>query len=254
MINSEIMAKQDQAKKKAARPGFKTVSVVPTDDGHAVHLDDKPLKTPQGVPFVLPSSILANAIAAEWRASAPRPPSPNRMPLTRVAGTALDRLGAGLGNGQREVIEAQLLVYAETELLCHRAETPADLASRQHQLWQPLLDWVAIRHDAMLTTTTGIVAVEQPERSLAALRGALSTMDSWQLAALSIAVAASGSLIIGLALADGRIDPATAFEAAELDTTWQIEKWGEDKEATDRRSVVRADLELAKQFLDLLTD
>lgn len=235
--------------KVKAGPGFKTVSVVPLNDGHLVQLDDKPMKTPQGAAFVLPSATLARAIAAEWQASAPRPPSPEKMPLTRVAGTALDRL-----NQQREAIEAQLLAYAETELLCHRAEAPSSLAERQNQLWQPLLDWVAIRHDAMLTTTAGIVAVPQPERSLAALRGALSSLDPWRLAALSIAVAASGSLIIGLALADGRIDPATAFDAAELDATWQIEKWGEDREASDRRAVVRADLELAKRFLDLLRD
>ena len=68
------------------------------------------------------------------------------------------------------------------------------------------------------------------------------------------ATSVDGTRKLALALADGRIDPATAFDAAELDTTWQIEKWGEDKEASDRRAVVRADLELAKQFLDLLAD
>lgn len=235
--------------KAKATPGFKTVSVVAVDGGHQVRLDDKPLKTPQGVPFVLPSAPLARAIAAEWQATAPRPPAPEKMPLTRVAGTALDRL-----TQQRAIIEEQLLGYAETELLCHRADAPLELVQRQNRVWQPLLDWVAVRHDAMLTTTIGIVAVAQPERSLAALRGALSTLDPWRLAALSIAVAASGSLVIGLALADGRIDPATAFDAAELDATWQIEKWGEDREASDRRAVVRADLELAKRFLDLLRD
>jgi chaperone required for assembly of F1-ATPase len=228
---------------------FTAVSVVPVKDGHAVHLDGRPLKTPQGTAFVLPSEALARAIAAEWQAEAPRPPALDGMPLTRVAGTALDRL-----TQQREAVEAQLLGYAETELLCHRAEAPAELAARQQRIWQPLLDWVAVRHDAMLATTTGIAAVQQPGRSLAALSGALSAMDTWRLAALSIAVAASGSLVIGLALADGRIDPASAFEAAELDATWQIETWGEDSEATERRAWVRADLELAKRFLDLLTD
>ncbi len=246
---SDIAVSTGSSKGKGGRGVFKNVAVVPQEGGYAVHLDGKPLKTPQGVAFVLPSPTLAKAIADEWQATAPRPPSPEKMPLTRIAGTVLDRLSQ-----QREAIEAQLLSYAETELLCHRAEGPSALATRQHQTWQPLLDWVAIRHDAMLNITTGIVAVPQPERSLAALRGALSGMDPWRLAAISVAVAASGSLVIGLALSDGRIDPAAAFEAAELDTTWQIEKWGEDREASDRRAVVRTDLELAKRFLGLLTD
>lgn len=245
MPASEIATGGEKPRKKSI--GFTNVDVVAEGEGHVVRLDGTPLKTPQGIVFALPTAMLANAVAEEWRASAPKPPKPEAMPLTRVAGTVLDRLSQ-----QRAVIEAQLLGYAETELLCHRADAPDLLVQRQHATWQPLLDWVAIRHDAMLHVTTGIVAVEQPERSLAALRGALAGMDPWRLAAISVAVAASGSLVIGLALSDGRIDPQAAFDAAELDATWQIEKWGEDKEATDRRAVVRADLDLAKRFLDLL--
>ena len=253
MPNSEIVTggqppdKPSDKTRGGKGQGFTAVEVVAGDSGHAICLDGKPLRTPQGVAFVLPAARLAEAIADEWRAAAPRPPKPDAMPLTRVAGTVLDRLSQ-----QREIIERQLLSYAETELLCHRAQAPEALVRRQHETWQPLLDWVAIRHDAMLTVTTGIVAVEQPERSLAALRGALAGLDPWRLAAISVAVAASGSLVIGLALSDGRIDPQAAFDAAELDATWQIERWGEDKEAADRRAVVRADLELAKRFLELL--
>jgi chaperone required for assembly of F1-ATPase len=247
MIPTGEPASVRAASVKAQFGTFKTVDVVPGEGRHRVRIDGKPLKTPRGEIFALPNARLAEAIADEWRASAPRPPKPDAMPLTRVAGTVLDRL-----TQHRAIIERQLLAYAETELLCHRADAPEGLVQRQHAIWQPLLDWVAIRHDAMLTVTTGIVAVAQPERSLAALRGALAAMDPWRLAAISVAVAASGSLVIGLALSDGRIDPQAAFEACELDATWQIERWGEDKEASDRRAVVRADLELAKRFLDLL--
>jgi len=229
--------------------GFTTVSVAAAEGGHAVQLDGKPLRTPQGIAFVLPSAALARAIAAEWQASAPRPPAPDKMPLTRIAGTALDRT-----TQQRATIEDQLLGYAETELLCYRAEAPEPLVERQHQAWQPLLDWLAIRHDALLVTTTAILPVSQPEPSLTALRGALSGLDPWRLAALSLAVGASGSLVIGLALLDSRLDPEAAFELAELDASFQIERWGEDSEATARRAGVRADLELARRFLDLLTD
>lgn len=256
MPNSEIaVSKTSGPKGKAPKGVFTSVSVAPVapsdsgTGGFEVRLDARPLRTPQGGSFVLPSAMLAEAIADEWRATAPHPPRPDSMPLTRIAGTVLDRLSR-----QRETIEAQLVSYAETELLCHRAEAPAALVERQNRLWQPLLDWVAIRHDAMLQVTTGVVALQQPERSLAALRGAIAGMNPWRLAAISVAVAASGSLVIGLALSDSRIDAQAAFEAAELDATWQIERWGEDKEAADRREVVRADLELAKRFLDLLTD
>lgn len=230
------------------KPGFKEVRFVAENGCFAVHLDDKPLRTPAGNPFVLPTQALAEAIAAEWQATAPKLPRADLMPLTRMAGTALDRTTL-----QREQIEAQLLSYAETELLCHRAEAPDRLVERQARQWQPLLDWLAVRHDALLKPTAGILAVKQDAQCLSALKAALQALDPWRLAAVSLAVSVSGSLVIGLALADGKLTPQEAFDAAELDSTFQIETWGEDAEAMRHRKEVRADLELAKRFLDLLT-
>lgn len=235
------------AKPSPPKPAFREVSVVAEGDGFAVRLDAKPLKTPTGAAFVLPTRALAEGIADEWRAAAPHPPRRGRMPLTQMAGTALDRIAR-----HRADIEAQLLAYAEAELLCHRAGEPASLVARQQALWQPLLDWLAVRHDALLAPTVGVIARPQAPASLAALRGALAGFDTWRLAALSLAVSVSGSLVIGLALVDGRLAAAQAFDAAELDASFQIERWGEGEEARRRRAAVRQELELAERFLKLL--
>ena len=96
------------------------------------------------------------------------------------------------------------------------------------------------------------VGVAQPERSLAALGRDVERHDDMALAALATAVKASGSLVIALALGAGRLDPAAAFEAAELDASHQIEAWGEDPEAAKRRATVMNDLGAARRFLDLL--
>lgn len=229
------------------KPGFTAVAVVSDEGGFTIRLDDQTLRSPAGHRYTLPTKALAEAIAQEWRASAPKLPRPEAMPLTRLAATSLDRI-----TSRRADIEAQLLSYAETELLCHRAEAPADLAARQARHWQPLLDWLAVRHDALLKPTTGIVARQQDRQVFAALKAALDPLDPWQLAAVALAVSISGSLVIGLALADGRLTPDQAFDLAELDSSYQIETWGEDAEATERRAGVRGDLELAKRFLDLL--
>ncbi len=225
---------------------FKEVSVAPEGDGFAVRLDERPLKTPSGTPVIVPSRTLAEAIASEWRGAGPIP-ARDKIPLTQMAGTALDRIAR-----YRQDIESQLLAYAETELLCHRADHPPELVARQHETWQPLLDWLAQRHDALLATTTGIRARPQSEASMAALRATLAGFDLWRLAAVSVAVAASGSLVIGLALVDGRLDARAAFDAAELDATYQIEQWGEDAEAAARRAGIRAELALVERFLTLL--
>ena len=46
--------------------------------------------------------------------------------------------------------------------------------------------------------------------------------------------------------------PTAAFAASQLDETFQIEAWGEDAEAAERRRALAADIESAARFLSLL--
>ncbi len=214
--------------------------------GFEVRLDGRTVRTPGRAALVVPSAALAEAVAAEWRAQE-ETVRPDTMPMMSLACTAIDRTGP-----QRAEIVTEILRFAETDVLCHRAETPPGLVRRQSEIWQPLLDWAAQELEAPLRSTSGILAVEQPPESLAALRCAVEALDDLALTALSLAVAAAGSLVIGLALLRGRLDPEGAFAAAELDASYQIELWGEDPEATRRRAVCRADLEAAARLSALL--
>ena len=72
------------------------------------------------------------------------------------------------------------------------------------------------------------------------------------LTALHVATAACGSLIIALALLEGRLDAGEAFAASQLDESFQIEAWGEDKEQTERRAALAAEITAAARFTLLL--
>ncbi|HEY1720225.1 MAG TPA: ATP12 family protein [Magnetospirillaceae bacterium] len=226
---------------------YKTAAIQREGEGHAVTLDGKPVKTPMRKSLALPNAKLADAVAGEWAAQGEtiEPPS---MPLTSIANTAIDRIAAA-----REDMVAGLLRYAETDLLCYRAEGPADLVARQTAIWQAILDWAAVGLGATLATTVGIIPIAQPEDALAKLRNVLRVYDDFRLAALSTAVSATGSLILGLALAEGRLTAAEAFAAAQLDETYQNEFWGEDEETVQRRAARRADIEAAAQVFGLLS-
>ncbi|MCM0021713.1 MAG: hypothetical protein NBV67_17100, partial [Tagaea sp.] len=128
---------------------------------------------------------------------------------------------------------------------------PAELAARQTKTWQPLLDWLALAYDAPLIVSHAIAAPAQPPSSLAALRKALAGMDDLKLAGIGVAVAVTSSLAVSLALADGKLDAKGAFDAAELDASFQIERWGEDSEAAARRAAIRAELVVAERFFTL---
>jgi chaperone required for assembly of F1-ATPase len=233
---------------KAAQRAATPATVREGDEGFWLELDGKALKTPAGLELCLPTRGLAAAVAAEL-GGAPEKALRNftAIPNLRFAATALDRVAAA-----REATIDSVASYGEADLLCYRAEGPADLVAREQAAWQPLLDWAATRHGALLACAIGIAYVPQTPSSLAALRKAVAAQDTMTLTGLAMVVQITGSLVLGLALLEGRIDADEAFKLAELDETYQIEKWGEDYEAADRRTNRRRDLGEAAAFLRLL--
>jgi chaperone required for assembly of F1-ATPase len=240
-------AEEGESPKPALRRAT-TWGVRPTGGGYGVYGDEKLLRTPAGHDLVVPSRALAEAIAAEFRAQADvKTPDVTAMPNLRLAATAIDRVAAA-----RQATIDTVAAHGETELLCYRAEHPADLVERQHAAWQPLLDWVALRFAASLVNTAGVMPRPQPPEALAALRAAVAGYDDLMLAALAFAVQTTGSLVVGLAMVEGRLDAAEAFAVAELDESYQIEQWGEDAEASKRRAIRRRDLAEAAAFIALM--
>jgi len=225
---------------------YKEVTVAEVAGGYEVRLDGKSLRTPAKAPLVLRGRALADAIAAEWAAQGDRV-APNSMPLMQFASTAIDRVGP-----QRDSIVESVARYAETDLLCYRADFPTELADRQAQVWQPILDWAALRYDAVLLVNAGIMPKPQPADACRALRRAVEEFDDMVLSGVQNATSCCGSLVLALALLEGRIDAEEAFAAAQLDETFQIEQWGEDAEAAQRRANLRADIVATRQFLELV--
>jgi chaperone required for assembly of F1-ATPase len=227
---------------------YKLVETRPVETGWGVFLDGRPLRTPAKRELAVPHERLAAAIAEEWDAQ-DIDIRPDRMPLTRLAATALDHTATA-----RDRIVAEIANYASTDLVCYRAEGRPKLVARQHATWQPLIDWAAGRYDAGLAVTAGILPQPQSPASLKAFVAAVAALDDFRLTALQVATGACGSLVIALALLEGRLDAEAAFAASQLDETFQIEAWGEDAEATQRRALLAEDIRATARFLELLRD
>ena len=224
---------------------YRTAAVVPRPCGYGVALDDRPVGTPAARPLIVPSRALAEAIAAEWQAQGDKV-VPASMPMQQLANGVIDRIAPEAAR-----IVDLLAAYAETDLLCHWAEGPDELVQRQRRHWQPLLDWSATDLDAPLRPVAGIIAQRQPDAALAALRTVVASLDPFALGALNVLTTGTGSLLIGLAVVRGRIALDEAWQAAQVDEAYQVEKWGEDDEAAARRASIRADLAAAVRFLEL---
>ena len=223
---------------------YRDVLVEKTDEAYRVLLDGKPIRTPAGAAFDLPSEALAQAIAEEWQAQGENI-RPESLPLTRLANTAID------GAAKRDAFIEQILAFARSDLLCYRATAPQDLVARQAAQWDPLLEWARQRYDAHLRTVAGIGFVEQPPEAIAGLARTLAARDGFALAALAAAATLTGSAIIALGLSEGRCDADEAFAAAQLDELYQAEKWGEDQEALIRSRSKAAELTHIARFFRL---
>ncbi len=216
---------------------WKSVSV----ENGTILLDGRLVKTPGRLTMQLPTPQLAEAIADEWRA-VEGAIKPHEMKLTGLANAAIERAPPA----------ETLVVYGETDLLCYRAETPPELAAREAEVWDPLLDWGRQRYDIAFTVTSGIVHAAQPAETIRRLSTAVSAYNDFQRTALSPLVTIGGSLVVALMLAEGAITPDAAFDACHLDELWQADLWGEDWMATDARDARRADFLSAARFLSLL--
>ncbi|MBF0560906.1 MAG: ATPase [Alphaproteobacteria bacterium] len=226
---------------------FKKVEVAEVEEGFAIHLDGRPVRTPGRARLILSSKRLADAVAAEWRGQG-ETIRPHTMPLTQLANTAIDRIGP-----LRQAVIDEVMKYAGTDLLCYRVQEPVALALRQSTRWQPVLDWAAERFGAKLVVTAGILPVAQPAPALAALREKLDSYDTLRLAVAQSVVAASGSLVLALALVEGYLDAEATFAASQLDELWQNELWGEDELALKRRETLKAEIFAAADFLAFAT-
>lgn len=199
--------------------------IVEAGRGFAVSLDGRTAVTPSGNALELPTPRMAEMVCAEWNGQQGEI-DPSSMPHTQLANTAIDRVGAA----KVEVVRA-LVGFAESDLLCHRAERPEQLVARQRNAWDPVVEWADRSLGARLEVGSGVMPIRQCSRSLGRLRDLTAELDPFALAGLSEMVALTGSLLIGHAVIRGRLAPEIAWNISRIDEQHQSEHWGVDREA-----------------------
>lgn len=215
---------------------------------YAILLDDRRAKTPKKSDLVLPTRSLAEAVAAEWLVQGDRI-DPARMPLTRLANTAIDGV-----SGHEASVRADIVKYAGSDLLCYRAERPEGLVQRQARHWDPVLAWMTNRHNVHLTVATGLVHVAQPPALGEVVAGLVAPFDAFRLTALHVITTLSGSTLLALAIHVRHLTAEAAWTAAHVDEDWQIEEWGADTKSTARRQHRWNEMRTACDLLDMLAD
>ena len=236
---------QIQMKAHLPKRFYATASVAKVDDGFAVHLDGKPVRTPGKALLALPTEPAARLVADEFAAQV-EVIDPVKMPVLRIVNTAIDGVAATVD----EVLE-DVLRFATSDMLCYRADTPQALVDRQGRHWDPVLDWARTALGARFNLAEGIVHVDQPAGSIEALRLHLAgRAEPVRLAALHLMTSLTGSALLALAVESGALEAEAAWLAAHVDEDWQIEQWGQDAEAIARRNARHLDYLAAVSLLE----
>ena len=168
------------------------------------------------------------------------------MILTKLANTALDRV-----QGDRVRIEAEVLDYANADLVCYRTDRPPELVAREGKFWDPVVDWARTELDAPFEVTGGILHRAQPAPALAAFGLAVAALNDFELAAFHSIMTLTGSALIAMMLARRATLPEAAWITAHVDEDYQVEQWGQDTEAQTRRAARYTEFMACCRFLAL---
>jgi len=243
----EIFAHQPLDPTEAARRGMRPhlrrrfyvrAEVAEGEGGFAVLLDGRPVKTPARRALAAPTRALAEALAAEWEAQRDVV-DPAKMPLTRLANSIID----GVADAPAAVA-AEAEKYLASDLVCYRAEGPDGLVARQAGAWDPVIAWAREALGARFVVAAGMVFVVQPDAALEAARAALPR-DPWRLGAFHAVTTLTGSALIALAVLNGRLGVEEAWRAAHVDEDWNMDFWGRDELALERRAARYAEMQAA---------
>ncbi|ABC62358.1 ATP12 family chaperone protein [Erythrobacter litoralis] len=221
---------------------WKEVSVEQVDGGYQVALDGRGIRTQGKRPQIVQTAALAELLADEWRAQG-KDIDPASFPHRDMADYAIDRIATAADD-----IPAKLIGFMETDTLCYRADPDEPLYKRQLDMWEPLVTAFEMREDIRVERASGIIHKPQPPESLAKLRARIDALDPFTLAALFATTSLSASLIIGLGTLEADADSETLWDAANCEEDWQVELWGDDFEAADRRARRKRDFLRAVEF------
>jgi chaperone required for assembly of F1-ATPase len=222
---------------------YKEATVAERDGAYALLLDGRGARTPARKPLAVASRVVAEALAAEWEAQGEHI-DPATMPITRIVNSAIDGVA-----DQMEAVREEIVRYAGSDLICYRADGPSALVDRQDAAWSPLVAFARESLGARLVLAEGVMHVDQDRSVLDAVSLAIADYDLVSLAALHTVMTLTGSTIIALAVARGQVSVEEAWAAAHVDEDFQMEQWGTDEAALQRRAHRWREMQAAARIL-----
>ena len=165
------------------------------------------------------------------------------MPLTRLANTIID----GVADNP-SAIAADVERYLACDLVFYRASGPAGLVARQTRPGIRCSPGRAMRSARASCWRRASSSWRSPN-TRSPPRAQAIPRDPWRLGALHSITTLTGSALIALALAGGALSVDAAWAAAHVDEDWNMDFWGRDQLALERRAARFAEMQAAAMVL-----
>ena len=217
---------------------WKTASVIKLNSGFGIAKDGRTHMTPRGRALEVPTCGLAELLADElngiqgeidW----------NGLPFIALGTSAVDMTAE-----TKKALSSKVAEYGGSDLLCYRAADSDELAARQAEAWDPMLDWAETTFGLKLNCGKGVMPITQPESSLDRLHRHLAELGPFNLTALNVLTGLAGSTVIGLGAICQVASPGALWKMSRIDEDWQQELWGRtegDKEEAAKSEKAFAD-------------
>lgn len=230
---------------------YKLVSTQAQDNGYAIMLDGRPVKTPSKNTLIAPNEAIANLIVKEWAAQEEEV-KPDTMPIMQILTTQQEKVAH-----ERVAMTEQVLKYLDTDLICYLSDEMPGLEDAQEAAWKPHRSWFEKTYDVTLETTKAIAALSHPGKAHQGARKTVEALSDAHFTLLQIITPMSGSLILALAFLDSAASADDILKAAFVeedfkDKLYNAEKYGEDPMIAKKKDGLSIDLKAAEQYLTAL--
>ncbi|KAK9461587.1 uncharacterized protein V1516DRAFT_672427 [Lipomyces oligophaga] len=224
---------------------WENANIETNENGHAVRLGSKTIKTSGGNPIIVPASklVLANLIIQEWATLPNLQIKPHSLPLTSITARAIDlaQLEPAERESTREAIIESLLPYLDTDtmlIFAPTSEYEGALRKDQETQYRPHIEWAEMEifdgHSLVFSDgDEGLMANRQTEQVKEKARNWARGLSEFQLAAFERAVLGAKSFIGGMRLVLQEISTSELAEAVSLEVTHQMRRWGEVEDSHD---------------------
>lgn len=218
---------------------------------YAIHLDGRPVKTPARQILAATNHAIATAIMQEWDAQEEEI-LPGTMPLTQIASTAIDKTPQ-----ERPVMEAQILKYFDTDLLCYRTEYPEAVGQAQAAQWDSVIKDFEEHFGVTIKTTTKLQALIQSSDAHTAVKNYIQTLNNNEFTILQLVTPLAGSVMSGILFTLGKLSPAQIMDIARVEERWKdgiynAAKYGQDPLTEKADASMLQDLTAAADYLKML--